>query len=74
MKSFQEAFVFGDGVEGLTPFEELLKYEDRVAELNIKINPDNDVCSVCFSSGTTGTPKGVMVLHRSLVGNTCQNS
>ena len=66
--------MFGDAVAGFTPFSELLKYDDVLSELNVKFDPMNDVCSVCFSSGTTGVPKGIQLGHRSLVGNACQAS
>ena len=66
--------MFGDAVAGFTPFSELLKHDDILSELDVKIDPMNDVCSVCFSSGTTGVPKGVQIGHRSLVGNASQSS
>ena len=66
--------MFGDAEAGFTPFSELLNHDDVLSELNVQIDPMNDVCSVCFSSGTTGLPKGVQIGHRSLVGNACQTS
>ena len=74
--SIQEVFVFGEEEqqeEGLTSFEEVKNAEDVLSTLDIKIDPFHDVASICFSSGTTGTPKGVMVTHRSLVTNAIMN-
>jgi len=30
---------------------------------------ENDVATICYTSGTTGEPKGVMITHRCLIGN-----
>ncbi|OAO17414.1 long chain acyl-CoA synthetase 6, partial [Blastocystis sp. ATCC 50177/Nand II] len=29
--------------------------------------PSEDVCTICYTSGTTGVPKGVLVTHRNLI-------
>lgn len=34
------------------------------------IDPDEDLCFLVYSSGTTGKPKGVMLSHRNIVANT----
>jgi len=42
--------------------------EDALADLEVRlrrINPD-DVCSLVYTSGTTGPPKGVMLSHRNM--------
>jgi acyl-CoA synthetase (AMP-forming)/AMP-acid ligase II len=39
----------------------------------VRIDPGNDVALLPYSSGTTGTSKGVMLTHRNLVANMCQN-
>ena len=37
------------------------------AETDIKIDVDNDIVTLPFSSGTTGLPKGVMLTHKNMV-------
>lgn len=37
-----------------------------------KIDPENDLAFLVYSSGTTGHPKGVMLCHRNIVANTLQ--
>lgn len=39
----------------------------------VRIDPASDVALLPYSSGTTGTSKGVMLTHRNLVANMCQN-
>ena len=39
---------------------------------NLEINAKDDVCSIPFSSGTTGLPKGVMLTHYNLLANVLQ--
>ncbi|XP_042494057.1 4-coumarate--CoA ligase-like 1 [Macadamia integrifolia] len=53
-------------------WDELLEAADRAGIDNADdtIN-QNDLCALPFSSGTTGTSKGVMLTHRNLVANLC---
>ncbi len=65
----EEVFVFGEA-EGATPFRDLLEQGDDVPVVDI--DPAEHVASLPYSSGTTGTAKGVMLTHRNLVANVLQ--
>jgi len=48
---------------------ELLQYGEQNAQ---QLVPDNfakatDICTICYTSGTTGDPKGVLLQHRALL-------
>ncbi|XP_071952898.1 long-chain-fatty-acid--CoA ligase 5-like isoform X2 [Antedon mediterranea] len=53
------------GIEVLT-FEEMLKLGQENKKEEQLPNPD-DVFSVCYTSGTTGLPKGVILTHSNLI-------
>ena len=59
---FQHFSVFGpDGSPALN-------LQERV-----KIDPRVDLAFLCYSSGTTGLPKGVMLTHTNIIANVLQN-
>ncbi|EDY47954.1 4-coumarate-CoA ligase, partial [Streptomyces clavuligerus] len=64
-----EIFVF-DRAEGHTGVAAML--DSTAPEPAVPVDPDQDVALLPYSSGTTGTPKGVMLTHRSLVTNLVQ--
>nr|XP_033328290.1 long-chain-fatty-acid--CoA ligase 1 isoform X3 [Megalopta genalis] len=55
---------------------ELLRFED-VERLGAQKNhPEmppnvNDICTICYTSGTTGNPKGVMLTHQNVMAGVC---
>ena len=49
--------------EGALDYEELLDASDPAAELPRV--PEDQACAMCYTSGTTGHPKGVVYSHRS---------
>lgn len=56
-----------DGAEGHTSVLDMLS--STAPEPDIAIDPGEDVAALPYSSGTTGTPKGVMLTHRSIATN-----
>lgn len=55
---------------------ELLKYDDVEKLGSKKSQPEvpprpMDLCTICYTSGTTGNPKGVMLTHENVMAGIC---
>jgi acyl-CoA synthetase (AMP-forming)/AMP-acid ligase II len=59
-----ERFVLGDSTQYST-FDDLAK--SAANPPRVEICPENDIVALLCSSGTTSTPKGVMLTHKALV-------
>ncbi|KAB1655955.1 4-coumarate--CoA ligase family protein [Pseudoclavibacter chungangensis] len=65
-----ERVIVLDGADGHPSLRDLLA-EGRPAP-EVEIDPATHLAVLPYSSGTTGTPKGVMLTHRNLVANVAQ--
>lgn len=69
LESLQQIVVMGDtaGGDGIT-FDELLD-RGRAAPLDPVFPDENDVAGFVYTSGTTGSPKGVLLSHGNIASN-----
>lgn len=65
----EEVFVFGRR-EGATPLARLLWARPR--RLRVPVRPREDAAVIAFTSGTSGSAKGVVLTHYNLIANVCQ--
>jgi long-chain acyl-CoA synthetase len=68
--TLRHKFMVGGSGPGVEPFEGLLE-STGVGPIPAEDLEEGDLCSIIFTSGTTGKPKGVMITHRNVV-NTAQ--
>ncbi len=66
--SLKEIIIFDDEVpDGARSFNAML--EENSADLQIKTVPSAELSTICYTSGTTGHPKGGMHSHRNVIWN-----
>jgi fatty-acyl-CoA synthase len=69
MKTVKHVVVMDDGGDNEIPADpRILDYETLLAEaspVDFHITDENSAASMCYTSGTTGNPKGVVYSHRS---------
>jgi len=56
-----------EGIDGNDPYTCLLARK-APAHLEVEVS-EGDICSICYTSGTTGRPKGSIITHRNAVSN-----
>jgi acyl-CoA synthetase (AMP-forming)/AMP-acid ligase II len=56
-----------EGMDGCVPYTDLLAREAPVC-IEVEVS-ERDICSICYTSGTTGRPKGSIITHRNVVSN-----
>jgi acyl-coenzyme A synthetase/AMP-(fatty) acid ligase len=66
-KTLQNIIVVGETSRDQISYKELMKTEPESLEL--ADTKSNDMAFFCYTSGTTGSPKGTVHLHRWLLGN-----
>jgi long-chain acyl-CoA synthetase len=71
--SLKRIVVIGKNPPSTLSFEELTT-EQRASPISPRIDPEQDLCVIPYTSGTTGSPKGVMLTHYNVVCNVIQSA
>jgi fatty-acyl-CoA synthase len=71
LKTVKRFVVIGDGPLPKTSLSPVDRYEDLIEESSPEFAwpelDDGEACAMCYTSGTTGDPKGVVYSHRSML-------
>lgn len=71
-KELKHIVVYGDAGE-----KEFIKFPELIAEKSdyFKVNPDSsEIAAIMYTGGTTGAPKGVVLTHAGIIGNSLAGS
>jgi acetyl-CoA synthetase len=66
-KTLEHIIVVGDAQPGESSYDELMKGSS--SNLDLEPTKSTDIAFFCYTSGTTGNPKGAVHLHRWVPGN-----
>jgi acyl-CoA synthetase (AMP-forming)/AMP-acid ligase II len=71
--NLKRVIVIGKKLPQMLSFEQLTR-EKQANSLSPHIDPKQDLCVIPYTSGTTGSPKGVMLTHYNVVCNIIQSA